>query len=308
MNSIYYTEFEDGTIELNLRMDEFRECMQYWHQLYEEGLIDPEVVIGDANRWTMYMNNSYSGATIDYTVRTQQFTNAAQNPAEDAIAAGVEPNPDAELIGLAPLTSGSRTTATIACNDPLGTGTAVGIMSSSTDEEIEAAMCLLNYIYSDEGSELLSWGIDGVSYNGLDSDGNPNWVDDLLNNYSIPTTAKYGIQLGIARPVTQPEIDLAFPGLAKEAALKNEGHFETRHSTMYLTDAEWTEHGDIFTQLSNLYIQACSEFLTGARTLDDAGWDQFQADLDALNVDRYMELNELGIKNAQDMLADFTLG
>ena len=181
-------------------------------------------------------------------------------------------------------------------------------MSSCTDEEIEAAMCLLNYIYSDEGSELLSWGIDGVSYNGLDSDGNPNWVDDLLNNYSIPTTAKYGIQLGIARPVTQPEIDLAFPGLAKEAALKNEGHFEKRHSTMYLTDAEWTEHGDIFTQLSNLYIQACSEFLTGARTLDDAGWDQFQADLDNLNVDRYMELNELGIKNAQDMLADFTLG
>ena len=307
MNSIYYTEFEDGTMKLNLRMDEFRECMEYWHQLYEEGLIDPEVVTGDGNRWTMYMNNSYSGATIDYTVRTQQFTNAERNPSDDAIAAGVEPIPDAELIGLTPLTSGDRTNATITCYDPLNTSLAVGIMSSSTDEEIEAAMCLLNYIYSEEGSELLSWGIDGVSYNGLDSDGNPNWVDDLRDNYSIPTTAKYGIQPSIARPVTQPETDLAFPGLAKEAALKNEGHFEKLHSTMYLPEAESTEHGDIFAQLSTFYIQACSEFLTGVRSLDDAGWEQFQQDLDNLNADRYMELTEQGIQNAKDMMEGFTL-
>lgn len=61
------------------------------------------------------------------------------------------------------------------------------------------------YIYSDEGSKLLFWGQDGVSYKGLDSNGSPNWVDDIKNNYSIKITSQYGIMPSIARPVTEQE-------------------------------------------------------------------------------------------------------
>jgi ABC-type glycerol-3-phosphate transport system substrate-binding protein len=307
MNSIYYTEEKDGTLKLDLNMDEFRECMTYWHNLYKDGLIDPEVLVGDASHWMTCMNNSYSGATIDYTVRTNQFTNAIRSPSADAVKAGVKAQPKAQLIGLAPLTSGSRTTATIAGNDPINTSLSVGIMSNCTAEQKEAAECLINYIYSDEGSKLLSWGIDGVSYDGLNSDGSPKWKDKLINNYSIKVSNQYGIQPSIARPVTKDEVLMLFPSLAKEAMAKNDGHYETRHSTMYLSDAEWKEHGDAFTILSKFYIEACSQFLSGKRTLDDAGWAKFQNDIKGLKAGKYMELTQKGTDQAKKLFSGFTL-
>ncbi len=308
MDTVYYTEHEDGTIDVNLCMDEFRECLKYWHQLYTEGLVDREADVGDSNRWTTYMNNSYSGATIDYTVRTQQFTNAAQNPSDDALAVGIKANPDAALIGLSPLTAAGRTTATVEGNDPLNTNLSVGIMSSCTEEQREAAMCLINYIYSEEGSKLLSWGEDGVTYNGVDSEGTPNWIDDLKNNYSIKTTSKYGIQPSIARPLTPQEIVMVFPGLAKEAYDKNEGHYEKRHSAMYLSDEDWTTHGDIMAELATFYVESVTQFLVGDRTLDDAGWQQFQDELkNSYQIDTFKELTEKGIKQAKDMTTEFKL-
>ena len=307
MNSIYYTEQDDGTLKLDLNMDEFRECMEYWHGLYAEGLIDPEVLVGDTNHWTTQMNNSYSGATIDYSVRTNQFTNAIRSPSDDAVKAGIKAQPDAALVGLTPLTSGSRTEATIGSNDPLNTNIAVGIMSSCTPEQQEAAMCLINYIYSDEGSKLLSWGINGVSYNGLDADGSPKWTDELINQYSIKMSAQYGVQPSIARPVTKEEVLMLFPGLAKEASAKNDGHYETHHSTIYLSDDEWKENGDAFAILSKFYIEACSQFLSGKRTLDDAGWAKFQQDLKDLHAEKFMETNQKGVNDAKKMFANFKL-
>lgn len=309
MHSTYYTEFEDGRIELNLRLPEFRECMEYWHGLYEEGLIDPEIAVGDANRWLSYMNNSYSGATIDYTVRTNQFTGVIRNPSEDAVAAGVQPQPEAALIGLTPLTAGGRTKTTIMANDPIYPYTCIGIMNSCTQEQIDAAMCLINYIYSDEGAQLLSWGVDGDTYNGLDADGNPVWDESLIGeNYSMLNSAERGIQPEFARPVTKAEVLMLFPGLAGEASSRNDGYYEPAHSMMYLTEEEWTEHGEILAELSTLYVEACAQFLTGDRSLDDAGWEKFQKDLDAYNADRFIELTRNGINNAKDMLKDFQFG
>ena len=307
MSTVYYTEDANGKLTLDLNMPEFRECMTYWHNLYKDGLIDPEVTVGDVNRWTTYMNNSYSGATIDYTVRTNQFTNALRKPSADAVKAGIKAQPNASLIGLAPLTSGSRKTATICCNDPINKDTAVGIMSSCTPEQQEAAMCLLNYIYSDEGSKLLSWGIDGVSYDGLNSDGTPKWKDQLINNYSIKQSAQFGVQPRIARPMTKEEVLMLFPGLAKEASAKNDGHYEKLHSAMYLSDDDWKANGDAFTILSKFYIESCSQFLSGKRTLDDAGWAKFQNDIKGLKVEKFMETNQKGMDQAKKMFAGFKL-
>ena len=306
MNSIYYTEASDGTLKLDLKMDQFRHAMEFWHKLYADGLIDPEVIVGDVNHWTTQMDNSWSGATIDYSVRTNQFTNEIRTPSADAVKAGVKAQPNASLIGLAPLSSADASNPTICTNNPVNTDLSVGIMSSCTEDQQEAALCLINYIYSDEGQKLLSWGIDGVSYDGVSSDGTPNWKSDLINNYSIKQTAQYGIQPSIARPVTKQEVLMLFPGLAKEASAKNDGHYEKLHSTIFLSDDDWKKNGDAFTILSNFYIQACTKFLKGDYATDDAGWAKYLSDLANLKADDYMSTNQKGYDAAKKMFSDFS--
>lgn len=304
MHSIYWTANEQGVYELNMRKDAWRECLKFWHQLYEEGLIDPEIIVGDTNRWLSYMNNGYAAATIDYSVRASQFTDALRFPSEDAQAAGVKPEENALVVGLVPLSLEKDGFATIAGNNPVYVQTCVGITTACSKEETEAAFCLLNYIYSEEGRQLLSWGLDGWSYDGLDENGNPNWKADLSDNYSIAKTSEYGIQPGIARPLTEAEDNFTYQGINGEAKRKNQGHYEPLHPAGLLTDAEWAEHGTIFTDVQTLYMAAVSEFLTGKRSLDDEGWAQFQRELDERNADRLMELQNKSIQQAAEKLAE----
>ncbi len=101
---------------------------------------------------------------------------------------------------------------------------------------------------------------------------------------------------------------MVFPGLAKEAYDKNEGHYEKRHSAMYLSDEDWTTHGDIMAELATFYVESVTQFLVGDRTLDDAGWQQFQDELkNSYQIDTFKELTEKGIKQAKDMTTEFKL-
>ncbi len=308
MQTIYYTPDEDGNYHLNMTMPEWFECLKWWHGLYEEGLIDPAVVIGDGDHWLSYMNNSYSGATIDYSVRATQITSALRNPSEDAVKAGIEPLPDATLIGLVPLSQEKDGFAYIAGNNPVHDYYSVGIMTSCTQEQIDAACCLFNYIWSEEGRELLSWGIDGVAYDGLDEDGQPNWKEDVVANYSIPTLAKLGIQPPIARPLTVAEDNFTYSGVAGDAKAKNQGHYETLHPAMYLTEDEWAEQGTLFTDIANFYIQVTAEYLTGVRPLTDESWAELQDELiNTYHVERFEELTTLAFKNAAAVMDEIGL-
>lgn len=303
MRTVYYTPDETGYYHLNMTMPEWFECLKWWHGLYEEGLIDPAVVIGDGDHWLSYMNNSYSGATIDFSVRAPQITNALRNPSEDAVKAGVKALPDATLIGLVPLSKEKDGFAYIAGNNPIHDYYSVGIMTSCSNEQIDAACCLLNYIWSDEGRKLLSWGIDGVAYDGLDENGQPKWKQEVVDNYSLTTLSKLGIQPPIARPLTEAEDNFTYSGVAADAKAKNIGHYEPLHPAMYMTEEGWAEQGTLYTDIANFYIQVTAEFLTGARPLTDEGWEQLQKELkETYKVDRFEELTTQAFRDAASII------
>ncbi len=306
-STIYTRDPATGQCEVNALKPEFREMCQWLNTLYTEGLLDPEFATADKARWESYINNSYAGATMDFTVRTDQFTNGIKNPSSDAVAAGVKPVENAQLIGLAPL-AGPQGKRGIMTNSTMNFDNSVAITTAC--KNVDAACALLNYIYSEEGTRLTSWGIDGVSYKGLDKNGNPVWIDDLgaAGQYSIQKTAKYGIQQPfMARVVTDAEIVLAFGPLSMEALEKNRPYWEPQHGFGKLEAEDDQQLGTYWADLGSGIIQAVAEFTTGARKLDNAGWQKFQDDLKKMNVEKvnelYTKMRNQGNEVAKERLA-----
>ena len=306
-STIYTRDPSTGVCQVNAQKDEFREMCNWLHLLYTEGLLDPEFATADMARWESYINNSYAGAALDYTVRTDQFTNIIRNPSSDAVAAGAKPIENAEFIGLVPL-AGPQGKRGIMTNSTMNFDNSVAITTAC--KNVDAACALLNYIYSEEGTELTSWGIDGVSYNGVDGNGNPNWVEDLgaTGQYSIQKTAKYGIQQPfMARVVTDAEIVLAFGPLSMQALEKNRPYWEPLHGYGKLDAADDEQLSTYWADLGTTIIQAVAEFTTGARKLDDAGWQKFQDDLKKMNVEKvnelYTKMRNQGNEAAKERLA-----
>lgn len=306
-STIYTRDASTGECVVNATKPEFRQMCEWLNSLYKEGLLDPEFATADAARWESYINNSYAGATLDYTVRTDQFTKKLQNPTDEAKKAGVKPIANAQFIGLTPL-AGPTGKRAIMTNSPMNFDNSVAITTAC--KNVDAACALLNYIYSDEGTKLTSWGIDGVSYNGVDANGNPKWVDDLgaVGQYSIQKTAKYGIQQPfMARVVTDAEIVLAYGPLSMAALEKNRPYWEPKHGYSKLDAADDAQLGTYWADLGTAITQGVAEFTTGTRKLDDAGWQKFQDDLKKLHVDEvsklYTKMRNQGNDVAKERLA-----
>ena len=272
-----YTD-KDGTgkFVMNATTDEYKTELQWFNQLYENKLLDNEVVTCDTSRWEEYMSNGYAGATIDYGVRTDVFSNALQKT-----------NPDAELVAVAP-PKGPNGDQGLPCYTDVLDSRSLAISKDCKD--VDAACKWLNFLFSDEGAWLTGVGIDGVTYNGTDADGNPNWIDEIANDpndYSV--TSKYGIQQpDNARNMTQYEFDNIWGKYTLEAIKIDTPYWVQPYYPGGYTDDMTTEDTALSAATSPVIKEESAKFITGARSFDT--FDDFVSSLKDLGSDRECEL------------------
>lgn len=307
--TVYTRDPDTGICTLNATQPAFREMLEWLKTLYDEKLIDQEFATADAARWESYINNSYAGATEDYSVRTDQFTKNLRNPSEDAQKAGAVADADAELIGLVPL-AGPDGDRGIITNSPMNFSNCVAITNNCKD--VDAACALINYIYSEDGIKLLSWGEDGVTYNGVDDKGQPNWIEDIgaSGQYSIQKTAQYGIQQPyMSRVITDAEVVLAYGDLSMQALEKNRPYWTYPHGPIKWDEATTDSNNTLSTDILPTIIQGVAEFMTGVRPMTDEGWNAFQKELKDLGVDemaqQFTDGRNAGNEMAKERLAAY---
>ena len=273
----------------NATTDAYKQELMWWNSLYKEGLIDAEFSTADTDRWQQYINQSWSGATLDYGVRTDQFTKELQKT-----------NPEAEFGAITP-PKGPDGKSGITCYTDALLDFSVGITSNC--KNTDAAYRLLNYIYSDEGSWLLGCGIDGYTYDGVDENGNPNWKEDIKNDQAaIATVGKYGImQPSSPRLLNNSEFAIMYGPLSMEAIEKDKNSWLEPYDNLVLTTEEDTELNTIYNDVATLVTEQSARFITGDRPFSD--WDKFQNELKQKKVDRLEELYTQGQKAAGEKLA-----
>ena len=177
---------ENGKMQYEFISDEAKEFYTWLNAFYEEKLLDEEfLTLGDENKLYEKVSRNEVGAFTAYPSRIATL--------EAALAAnGVE---DAELIPIVP-PKGPYAQMT----EVVGDMTVNGYVVTSSCEHPDVAVALMDYMMSEEGKELMNFGIEGDTYV-KENDGTYSFTEKVTANpdglSASEVLSSYGCQLGL---------------------------------------------------------------------------------------------------------------
>lgn len=279
----YWTEYNDG--------ETFKDFVATMRQWYEEGLIDIEFASQDDTARVAKITSDQAGVFYCYTANFSQW--------EEAIAAA---NPEAaELVtiyGMVPVVGPAGKTYTTNDAHVRYAASNEGTCVTSAAEEngtIEAILKMIDFMYTEEGSEIINWGIEGESYT-IDADGNHVWTDAVANDPEFSLYDKafvYALPTSGAWPKLMDYEAWASIELSCDSAL-------TGHNNYWAADAgllvpplmmnyeEAEEYNQIMTDANTAINEAWVSVILGTKPLEEL--DAPLALLDDMGVNRAIEI------------------
>ena len=177
---------ENGKMQYEFISDEAKEFYTWLNAFYEEKLLDEEfLTLGDENKLYEKVARNEVGAFTAYPSRIATL--------EAALAAnGVK---DAELIPVIP-PQGPYAQMT----EVVGDMTVNGYVVTNSCKRPDVAVALMDYMMSEEGKELMNFGIEGDTYV-KENDGTYSFTEKVTNNpdglSASEVLSSYGCQLGL---------------------------------------------------------------------------------------------------------------
>lgn len=158
----------DGQIQYGPLQPEFADGMSYIHDLYAEGLLDPDYSIQDRNAVDgKFMNNQVG---YEYGIQPSKMNNAMKDTGFRAE-------------GIEHLRLSEDSPAYVFDTNYisyLNTGCSLAI--STNCKEPEKAAHWLDYLFTDEGAMLTNYGVEGSAYTIVD--GKPKFTEEFLEKQS----------------------------------------------------------------------------------------------------------------------------
>ena len=162
-------------------------------------------------------------------------------------------------------------------------------------ETFDAVCSMLDYLYTNEGSELMNYGMEDVTFT-YDADGNHVWTDLMVNNpdglaYSW-CISRYTFGAGSFR--IDSSRTLANYGDEEMHLIEvwNNGECDTRDvlpsSGLSLTSDEAAAYSAGFSDIRTHAQQNILAFITGTRSIDE--YDTFVEELESMNVDECTQI------------------
>ena len=164
---------------------------------------------------------------------------------------------------------------------------------TKSNKNPEATMWALNYIYTDEGIELMNWGIRDFTFTGFDD--NRAYTDVILNHASGPVVGRYS--LGMVYPQfpcymdKEAEYVLNNPLTQEYEALIKAGNILPHQPNLTPTQAEQSEYSTIMADVNRYINDQETAFITGKVNFD-AEYDVFISQLGKMGVRRAMEIRQ----------------
>lgn len=161
--------YEDtGLYEQYYVREEYRNYLSYMNDLYEKGLLDPDFISG-ADQFNTEKFAAGQAFACLYNIDANIV-----NPYYDTL---LSVNPDAEVGILKPLTGANGCTAT--CSNDYYDGT-MAISSSVDEETVKVILEMCDYLVSEEGRKMATYGLEGVHYT-EDAEGNIERIQEAYD-------------------------------------------------------------------------------------------------------------------------------
>lgn len=264
MDRAYYdfgnNKFVYGPIE-----DKWKEYLMFMNKLLKEQLTPPDMFSIATTGWIDLLVQDKAFMTVDYVGRMDSVG-----------AAGREYNPNFEFGFMPPINGVAKYTAVeYNCN-----------LISSTSKKIKDAIKLMDWFYSEDAIELVSWGKEGETYNIADGKKKFIAVDDYHDFLK-----KYGFtQVGLCTVHKQDVIMLSYGEEAVKATLESP-QYELRNNPveyMQLTEAENEIKATIGANIGKHASETRAQFILGEKSFDE--WDAYVKEIGKMGLQEYLDM------------------
>ncbi|MBR2822328.1 MAG: extracellular solute-binding protein [Clostridia bacterium] len=274
-NTYYYYIDENDQVRFTAGQDGWRACVEWLHQLYEEGLMDPESLTQDSNLWANKVNAGQVGyfcylRLINTAISAENVPNfkSILPPVADGYKAAVSQILEVPEAG-AYLTSN--------CKDPVA-----ALKWIDAQLETETMMVSLNgkvgeqIILNDEGKYEV---INIPENNGL-----YQFVPVTMGQFFAPGDYYTSIYQMAPHRVERYEDSKAYA----EAGVLEYKSFQYLRDLSKMSNEDATEAANIYTELQKLVEESFANFVRNGVT--DESWASFQEQAKGIGVERYIEL------------------
>ena len=270
---------DEGGLVYGPVTEAYREFLQIMNRWYEKDLIYKDFYTNDLagalGTGFEYMSLGKSAVTYTYCEFVDMIS--VEDP-NGYLTAGYMPRDDKNqqlhiTQGIDPLFKSDRAWA-ISCN--------------ATEEELVTACMLINYLYTEEGSLLMNYGVEGVSFEYQD-DGTPWYTDAVLNNPDgLSQTAAEVYYLGYGFPGYADYTMYNIAGVTRFADwIDVWGTADNDHSLppFSLTTDETEIYATFSPDINTYLYEAIIKFIIGDMDINnDAEWQAYVDKLNALGV------------------------
>lgn len=270
--------YQDGKVQYCVPMDGFRDYVQLIADWYSEGLISPDFVSQTMNN-TATDDEIVGNASGFFTTSVNGLTNLS----------GYEPDSNVQPVRAMVLEEGDLNGFDDAGTSRVSKG---GAAVACSCPEIELAVQIIDYCYSDDGILLNNYGVEGVSFE-YDDNGEPVLTDLVTNNPDGYDFALALIKYTSSTPCSICINERNFLGYTDAQVAAIDLWLRNTDSVM-APGAVWTvdnqtEYSGIVSDLGSYVSTMCLQFITGEKSMDE--WDSFIEEVtSSFDVDRMTEL------------------
>lgn len=268
----FHEEPGTGKIKFGVADPDFKVLVEYLNKFYKEGLFPPDWLSMDYKAWTQFITTNKSFISIQFIGQIEIMNSQLKDGAHLKFMAPPRGTADKPYLSRANFEE-------------------YGFAVASTTKNLDAALRYLDFIYSEEGADLLSWGKEGESYTIVDG------KRKFLPQFKTPNDLRAGLGL-----FTTGAVGLADMSASLSLSNENEQYsyaeaekyqFPTMNITPTLTDEEKNSIVMIEEAVLKHYEASVAKFINGETPFTE--WDAFLAELDKMGAPKLLETYQVAL-------------
>ena len=300
MNQIFCSGFdsywdyyvEDGVVKNGIAEPEHFEYLKAMAKWYAEGLIDPDYLTHtSANDGRTIMASGNAFALYDAS------SGGSSNTIPSLLDNG-DIQDETDIVTTVPVAKEKGVPAKFAKMNGLYDGSGSSVAISTDCKNVEAAVWLLDWMYSEQGHMINCWGIEGESYEIVD--GVPQYMDIIMHNpdgLSISQAQAIYVRSSNGAVVQDPQVQVC---LATYQAQKDGAEKWTQTSFgdhMYPAGAAISEeNADDFANITNniktYREESEAKWITGREELTEEVWQAYVAQLESYGLSKAIQYKQ----------------
>ncbi|WP_066190959.1 MULTISPECIES: extracellular solute-binding protein [Gracilibacillus] len=268
-------EWRYGPIE-----DNYRELVEYLHTFYQEDLIPSDFLSTDTAQWQELMSTDTSFITQDYISRIDTFN-----------VANREENPDFTIVNMPPpagLPGGEQ-------RDYSSHTQQRGYSIAVDSDHIDTTVQFIDWTFSEEGRDALSWGIEGETY--TEENGEKAWIED----YSSPSELRSETGLSLYATYSWFDYDSHMSLFSEEVktAYEEDPQYDAPIVPVLAFSEDEQEALAIQGEaISKHRDEQISKFIVGDRDLSE--WDAYVEEIQELGLQEMLDIHEAAYLRMQE--------